>query len=307
MRRAEQLVAHVRRATENERSGTADGISDEEFLEYLNQGQELIQQAIIRVHRTAFAKEAEIEASGTEYVDLPSDCFGRQRVIAVHYSPTGSREDAYRLEQRRVAERYTIEGFPKGYIPLKSKILVNPYPADGAFFVTYDPALPRIDKRRATVASRTVNSGVLSALTLSTSAPFDQDDYSLDDYLCVIDLDGTIKAAGIPFTAVSAGGVVTIQGTTHTLSGGESIAVSDNVVIGKYSSSHSQLPDICEKFLLSYCERRILQRDQSGARAEMNEDEKSQLQDIVATYIEISGDVEDIPVLENGYWMDDLY
>lgn len=307
MRRAEQLVAHVRRATENERSGTADGISDEEFLEYLNQGQELVQQAIVREHRTAFAKETTLNASGVESLTLPADCFGRHRILSLEFSPSGVADDYYRLEERRLPERYTLIGHPKAYTPVKTSVLVAPYPLTGTYRLVYDPVLPRIDKRRTTVASRTITSGALTALTLATAAPFNVNDYTLDDFLCVIALDGTIKTAAIPFTAVSAGGVVTIEGGSYTLAAGETFAVGDNVVIGRYSSSHSQLPDLCEKFLLSYCERRILQRDESGARGEMNEDEKAQMAEIVLTFAEISGDIEDIPVISNGYWMDDFY
>jgi hypothetical protein len=308
MRRAEQLIAHVRRATENERAGTADGVSDEEFLEYLNQGQELLQQAIVRAHRTALAKEsAAIPASGTEYIDLPSDCFGRQRVFSVFYSSSGERRDAYKLDERRVSERRTCSGSPSTYIPLKDQIIVNPYPAGGSFFVTYDPVMPRIEKRRSLVASATVTAGNLTALTLTTTSPFSQADFDLFDELTLVDSSSAVLAAGIPFTAVSALGVVSIRGGSHTLSSGETVPVGAHVLLGPYSSSVSLMPDLCEKFFLSYCERRILQRDESAARADMSQDEMNQLQEIVATFVEISGDVEDIPVFDNGYFTDDYY
>lgn len=307
MRRVEQLIMQVRRATENTRIGTQDGISDEEFIQYLNDGQELCSSAIIQVHRTAFSKEKVFAAPGTESYTLPFDIWAKQRVLSVEYSPDGQVEHYYTLDQARIIERYSRIGNPSQYILFNNKLLLNAYPRTGSFRITYDPMLPRLDKRRTTVGAITFSATAVTALTLSTSAPFTASDYSLFDQLSIVGADGTVKMSGLPFTAVNAGtGVVSILNTTFTFATGETGAIGDYICLGVNATTTSSLPDQCEKFLLAYAQRRIMDRDSSTDRVTMTEDEQNMLADIVGAFADSAGDMDDI-VVKNYDYFDDIY
>ena len=63
-------------------------------------------------------------------------------------------------------------------------------------------------------------------------------------------------------------GVVTVT-SGFTFQTGETISQGDYALRGKYSSTNSQLPDVCEKYLLEYCNMRIFMRDSSTDQAEV--------------------------------------
>ncbi len=306
MRRVEQLITQVRRATENSRIGTADGISDEEFIQYLNDAQELCASAIIQVHRTAFSKQKIFTAPGTEAYTLPFDIWARQRVLSVEYSQDGSVDHYYTLDQARIVERYSRVGRPTQYILFNNTLLLNAYPSSGSFRITYDPKLPSLDKRRATVDAITLSSTQLTALSLAITTPFVAADYDLFDQLSIVGANGTVKMSQIAYTAVSAvNGNVTLLANV-TFGAGETGATGDYVCLGPNATTTSQLPDECEKFLLAYCSRRILDRDSSTDRATMSEDEQTMLGDIVGAFADSAGDMDEI-VVKNYDYFDDIY
>ncbi len=305
MRRVEQLITQVRRATENVRVGTTDGLSDEEFIQYLNDAQELCESNIRRVYAKAFVKEKTWSATGAEQVTLPSDIWARQAVISLEWSPTGLAKDYYHLKKRTVRERFTMTGSPSQYVLYNNSILIDCYPATGTFRLIYQMKLPRLDKRRGTVASRTLTATACTALTITPSGLFVQGDYDLYPTISVVDNFGVVLMSGIAYSAVSAAGVLTLEGSSFTFASGETAPVGSYVVLGTNSSPTSSLSDECEKFLLAYCQRRILDRDSSDDRMTISEDEKAMLADIAETFAEISGDIDEIPTFNNDYFNDD--
>lgn len=301
MRRAELLLKQVQRATENERVGTNDGISLEEYYQYFNDAQKIIQREILKVNNKAFRTSTTWSADGTEDYDLPFDYFARNQVATLEYSESGNAEHYRRLEQVTQLERFSDVGRPSQYIMQGKTILVNAYPSSGSFRLTYAQRLPDVDERRATVASRTLSgSFALTALALSG---YTDADYLLADHLCVCDFNGVIKARGIPYTGVTTG-VVTIQGSSYTLpTGYTTLPVGDYVTLGAYSSTHFQLDDSCEDFLLAYCQKRILNRDASLDANDITSDMMQMLQGIVDVYSD-DADVNEVPVTNYDYFTD---
>ncbi len=49
-----------------------------------------------------------------------------------------------------------------------------------------------------------------------------------------------------------------------TFDTGETIAVGDFIVLGKRTTTHSSLPDVCERYLIEYTNLRLLARDSSN-------------------------------------------
>lgn len=305
MRRVEQLITQVRRATENTRVGETDGISDEEFVQCFNDCQELTQTAIVKVHRKAFVRDWEFTAPGVEYKEFPSDMLATHLVHSVEYSPSGNAADYRRLEPGHLIERQSVAGSPAFWMQLGSKLLVNPYPSSGSFRVVIDRKIRRLDKRRGTVASKTQGATYLTALTITPSGLFVQADYDLFDEISLVNARGVVQMSGIPFTAVSASGVVTIYGASgFAFASGELATVGDYVCLGTNASPTSELPEIAEKLLLMYCSRRILNRDSSDDAREFKADELEMLADITDLYAELSADADIPPVMDNGFFDD---
>lgn len=300
MRRAELLIKQIQRATENERVGANDGISLEEYYQYLTDGQRFIQQAIIAAGSRRFRTYTTWSADGLETKALPFDVLSPEAVVTLEYSSSGLERDYCKLERRTQLERWSDTGVPFQYILEGTDLKINAYPATGSFRLVYNRRLPRLDKRRGTVASRTLTTLALTALTITPSGAFVQADYDLFDHICVVGWDGTVKMRAIPYTAVSAAGVLTIQGTTYNAPTGSTAPVGDYVTLGEYATTHPQVDDQCESVLLLYGEKRILMRDASddviGREAEM----QTLLMRLVDGYT--SEDVEEIPITNTGDW-----
>ncbi len=304
MRRAQLLIPQVQRATENERVGTNDGISLEEYYQYFTDGLRLVQRQILKVNQKAFRTSTTWSADGTETHTFPFDLMARNQTATLEYTESGSVADYRGLQKVTQLERRPIAGRPSQYIVEGNTIIVNNYPATGTFRLTYAALLPAVDKRRAAVSSHTKSSTALTALTLSTASPFTSADYDLYDYLCIVAWDGTINMRSIPYTAVnSSTGVVTIQGSSYTFPTGSTLTNGDYVTLGKYSSSHIQLEDQAEDFMIAYCSKRILNRDASLDAAELTADMQGMLQDIVDLYSD-DGDVDQVPVTNWNYFGD---
>jgi hypothetical protein len=306
MRRTEQLLTQIRRQTENQRAGVTDGISDEEFIQYLNDGQDDLLSSILAVNARAFSKIALKDlVRGQSNIALPSDVFLNSRIVLVEFSHSGLTKDFVPLKKNVTAEKRHYEGYPATYIIQGNELIISPTPdrsISNAIRITYDPLLPKLDKRRCAVSSVTISAGSITALSLSTAAPFSVGDYSLFDHICVLNIYGTIKVKGIHVTSVSAGGVVTLTGSSHVLGTGETAANGDYIVLGENASTHSQLPDDCERYLLAYGAMRIFARDSSsdlGDQLGILNDMKTT---IVSNFADSSGDVDEIPVMDYSYY-----
>jgi hypothetical protein len=305
MRRSSLLIKQIQRATENERVGLGanDGISLEEYYQYLTDGARMLQRQIVALGSTRFRAAYIVSVSGSESYSMPTDMLHPGRVVTLEYSSTGDAADYRRLDRVSQLERYSQTGSPFQYILQGKTFLVNAYPSSGTFRLTYDQAVPTVDKRRGTVSAKTTASGALTALTLAgyTSADFD-----LYDALTIIDFYGNVKMRGVPYTSVNSGtGVVAIQGSSYTYPDGSTIAVGDYFALGEYASSHPLIDDHLEGILILYCVKRILIRDSSDD-AVMNDAEfKALLVDALDTYAD-EPDVQEAPVTNHAYF-DDLW
>lgn len=301
VRRSELLEKQIRRASENERVGSADGISSEEVYQYLTDGLWFLQRKIVLANTEAFRAPYEFSASGVEAYDLPPDILVLNATVTLEYSSSGQAEDYRRLQKVQTKERLTEQGCPARYLLQGSQILVNRYPLTGTFRLTYNRVLPRVDKRRATVSSHTKSTTALTALTLTG---FTAADYALSDHLTVVDFDGNVRMRGIPYTAVNSGtGVVSIYNSSYTFPAGSMLSNGDYVCLGAYSSSHPLIELLAESFLVTYGTRRMLKRDSSVDAADIAEELEPMWADVVALY-GATDEVEDAPVLQTDYFGD---
>lgn len=305
MRSINKLLKQIRRQTENEEfDSDAIGISEDEIIQYINDAQYNLQALIVSRHPRAFVNEVIIPVvSGQEVYALPTDCFLGNKVHNVEYSPTGSDEDYYPLEQETIKSRVSgVDGAPTKYIRLSGKILLAPQPASGGTLrINYIQRLKELDKRQAKITS---------AATVSSSNTFDliTDQYlpSLDslkdeEYICIVDKNGHNVVKNIEIDSFS-GSTITCK--AHTLATGESASIDANsyIVTGLDTTSHSSLDISIERYLIAYASFKVLKRDSSIDSAEAAQELSAMAQEIVNSYALISDDIEFIPQLNS--WED---
>ena len=177
---------------------------------------------------------------------MPSDIFLDNSLYKVELNLGSS---VYQpLKRLDLAERDTVFG----YIIFNKKICVSPVQKVGitdGLRVTYAKKLPKLDIRRGTVASFISGTSV----TVTNYAGLLVTD-NQEDYFCVVGRDGIIKASGLNLNSFAAG----VISTDSTITG---IAVGDFVVLGKMTTTNSELADSCERYLTEYCNFRFSIRD----------------------------------------------
>ena len=121
---------------------------------------------------------------------------------------------------------------------------------------------------------------------------------SLDssDFFCVVDKNGVIKQAGLEMQSVTALGVI----TTNSITG---ITAGDYVISGKYATSHCQLPDECEKYLIIALERLIQYRQSSSDISVSQLFSSEELETIKEVFADNSYDDAKPPVTEWQEWL----
>jgi hypothetical protein len=156
-----------------------------------------------------------------------------------------------------------------------------------------------MDVRRGIVTDVTSTSGVISNLVVdadSGTVPFDISDFEEFDRISVVDADGVQQARNIPLDSVNSNGTLTVR-SGFTLQTGETIAVGNYVILGENSTTHLQLPQTCEKYLIEYATWKMFMRDSSTDSGEQAGVVSALEADIVDAFAEISGDVDRIPII----------
>lgn len=300
MRSVDRLIEQVRKQTENEEFSDFTGISDQEFIQYLNDAQYNLQAAIVQQHPRVFIEETVINiVSGQEKYDLPSDCLLGNKVYNVEYSSSGDQEDYYTLDQDTLKYRSQgADGYPVKYIRLSGKLLLSPTPQQGGKLrINYVKRLRELDKRQAlTSTTFSVSSNSFTIALNGEEFATEVDMLKKHDYICIVDKEGRSLVKNIEISNVSYDDITCVG---HTLEEGESaeIPAGSYIVGGKDTTTHSELDISVERYLLAYCAWKILKRDSSVDSTEASQELEMMLKEIVKSYAFISDDVQYIPDL----------
>ena len=310
-RLVDYLISDVRVQTENEDFSDSIGIGDDEVLRYINEAQQRIQARIYATYKNVFTEEKveSIVADQEEY-SLPADAFTGNAVSQVEFKSDSDEKNYYPLELRSIKNRSVVSGHPDIYFRKNKKILISPVPetSNGSLRISYAKAVNKLDKRRGSVASVTDSGTQITAITLEVSTDsVDTDAVAKDNFLCVVDRAGNIKMKNIEYDSISGTtGVVTLT-SNHTYESGESIAVGDYIVVGKYTSTHSELPDHVERYLMAYAAWKLLKRDSSADYSEQESELGQMESEIVDTFAGIDDDVYQIPEINEDEMWFELY
>jgi hypothetical protein len=308
LKRANFLILQARRMTNNETFSSEEGIGNEELLAYLNNGQDRLFRRIVAVHPKLFIKEKTISAvMNQESYNLPDDVLHWNAITSIEYSYTGLDRDYSPLRKGTITDRSPdSEGVPSRYIMRSGKFLASPIPNNsaGSFRVSYVRRIQKLDLRRGrvlTVTLDTTNKQV-TALTLDVGQiDYDFEKIQENDYLCVVDRNGEIQMADVLFDSLDEDtGAITVS-SDFVYQTGETIAVGDYIVLGKNTSTHSELSDDCDGYLEEYVSKKINHRDSSDDFAVSDKELKGMEDDIVDSFSEVEQDVTFIPEINEDY------
>jgi len=306
MRYVSYLIDDVRQSTENEDFSDTIGIKDYEFLRFLNDGQYRIQNLIVQQHPAVFLTEYTTSVvGGQEAYTLPNKIYMGNKVTQVEYSSNSSGVNYFNpLKPGMLFERRSGNsgyGDPAKYIRKSGQILLLPVPqsSTGQLRITYVHRLPKLDLRRGSVASVTLDSATstITALSLNVSTDsVDGTELAKWTRISIVDEEGNVQMSNIKITGVDAStGVVTVD-SAFTYESGEAITAGDYIVGGDYSTTHVQLDAMVERYLIAYATLKILQRDSNIADLQSQQNILLAMEDeIVSAYKEVSDDIVEIP------------
>lgn len=268
MRYIDSLITESRTDTNNTDFSSTSGINTEDFVRYLNFGQERLQSLILQQNPLTFQKEIVINvvAGQREYV-IPDNVFMGERIVNVEYTSTGDDRNYFKITELGLSFRTNYpSNYASHYIRRNGAIILQPEPltSQAKLRVTYERQLDKLDLRRGTISAVSLAGSVVSSITVNIATVSTDSSGLLTkaEYICINNKNGGVLAYGIPINGYNvATGAITIDGGSFTLQSGESIPVGSYVTVGQYSTTHSKLKDICERYLICYCNWKIAGRD----------------------------------------------
>lgn len=304
MRHVGELITVIREQTDNRNYGDAEGISQEEFVELLNDAQtNIFLRILAEVPDTSIfdASEDSSLIEGTRAYGTSARWGIKNAIRFVEYSPTGSEIDFYFLEPRSIKELTRYQSmYPSCYTVQNGFVLISPVPssAQGTLRITYVKRPDRLDLRRGKVDATT---GTYSTIVLETSPSPDEkltDSENLPYYVCTSDAFGTVTFQNALVTAYDA---ATLTMTVTATSASGTISEGDWVTFGSYTATHSTLPEEFERYLIAYTTVEILKRDSSKDAGDWN----AKLRDIEQNLISLAQnsirEQKEIPITNDFY------
>jgi len=300
MRSLDALIALARQRTNNTDYGLRSGVPQNLAAQFANDAQDHLQSVIVSEHPQEFTTDIEIPVvSGQETYSISDNVFAGGKLINIWYSPTGQQRDYYRLKPRTMLERQQQEGNdPLFYIRASGLVYLNPIPRNsaGKIKVAYYRELDNLDIVRGRVDSA---SG--SAIVYSSPPANSPDDLTTaTEYICVSDKFGNVMLRNVVVDNVAGATITSVDALTTYLVGSYVLAdtVGGYITIGKYSTTHSKMPEFCERYLLTYLQKRLLNKQSSNNSLVEDDELKSIEADILLSFGQPTEDVYEIPILD---------
>jgi hypothetical protein len=178
----------------------------------------------------------------------------------------------------------------------------------GTIRVTYERDLDDLDIPRGVVSSVTTGTAVsFVALVLDTTAdPYESTSpgWSTQQYCCVVSPYGLRKAYNIPIGSyVTATNTINPTASLFTYTANDSeVLAGDVAVFNQYTTTFSQLPDSCERYLVHYAAMELFHRDSSEDFKKEQEIVENIEIDILKALSSQTSEVQFIPQLDRYEW-----
>lgn len=305
MKSVERLIQRIRRETRNENNSNtvaSDSLSDEEFIDALNDAQERLQSLISGVYSVFFERQVTIPVVNgqSEYV-IDDNVYLGNRIVEIKYTATNDERDFYELENRDIKEIDHREGLPCAYVRTAKTVILYPVPnrSNSKMKVTYEKTLPKLDKKRGVIASGTQSVGVIN-IVITTPDSFLEDIF-IGEKVTIVNEDGEVTANKLKVTGYNSG-TKTLSFEEQDYTFGTEIQVGYSVLLGGDSVNVSELPDICERYLIAYGMWQILNRDDLKLAGRAKERVGLIEDDIINSFAEESRDVKYIPIYNKEFY-----
>lgn len=309
MRYVGDLIVDSRTDTNNSDYSATNGIQDADFLRYLNYGQENLQSIILRKAPNTFQSQQTISiVANQEAYQIQDNVYFGERIVNVEYSLDGSALNYRKLRALSISERNDYpQAHPNGYIRRSGEILLRPprNVSQGTLRVTYERQLDKLDVRRAQVNGTPSTSLIdLNSATFGSPSAENEALFVYQQYICLCDFYGNpILYNGVISSYNPGTNILTLDFNVVTyLVAGKTLADCNEayLTLGKWTNTHSQLKDPCERYLIAYSNWKILGRD--AATMEKSKSFKDELNliltDISDAYEEADKDEHEIQVTD---------
>ena len=303
MRYVGELITDCRSDTGNNDYSATNGIPQSDFLRFLNWGQERLQGIVLATNPDVFQVDLIVPIVADQQAYTVNDnVYLGERIVNVEYSPTGDVKDYYKIYEEGISYRNTYPGqYPVSYHRNSGQIWLKPPSTQGSLRVRFERQLDALDLRRGQVNGTPV--GAVIDLTVG-SGPTVEDEALLipNQYICISDAFGTVMLYnGVILSYVAVGDVLTLVADVDTyLVDGFTLADLANgyLTIGKWTTTHSKFPNLCERYLMAYCNWKIFGRDAATAgKRDVFEKELTGIEDeIVRSYQEPDKDEDEIQI-----------
>jgi len=315
MRRVDALITAARTVSRN--AANADGtfaITDNEILQYLNDAQDRMQNLISTQKNVAkiFDTQAIITlVANQEAYTIPDRLLLNKQIDAVEFSATGLLSDYVRIRKLNFFNRDTNTGnYPIGYFKRGGQIFLQPTPAiaGGTLRVTYERDLDDLDIPRAVVSTVTGGTATqFETLTFSTLANTHESTtpgWNNIQYFSIVNADGVRRCSNILSASYDAGtNIITPNPTPFIFTASDTTpAVNDVAVFNKYTTTFSQLPDACERYLVHYAAAELFHRDSSNDYGKQSGVVEKMEIDILKALSAQTSEVQYVPMMDEYEW-----
>jgi len=313
MRSSVDLITAARNLSRN--SANPDNtyaVTDAEILQYLNDGQDRIQNLISATKNIAkifvFEKIIPIVAGQAEY-SVPDRVLLNKQIEYVEFSATGQTQDYIRLEKLNFFNRDTYPStYPMGYFKRGNQILIQPTPSStqGSLRINFEREVYDLDVIRTQVKT---DPGATTALAIDavggvliTSAS--ESMLTLGTRVCVTKADGTPLLVNGVVASYAAKSITLAAAASTYLVGTATTAdlVGQYLTIGSYTTPFSQLPDNCERYLIHYAVAELFHRDSSNDYSKEATIVATIESDIVDAMAAQTGEIQFTPQISRYEW-----
>jgi hypothetical protein len=285
MRRLEYLITQVRNSTDNK---DTNGVSNSEIVGYFNDAQRYITTLIFKNNPYAdlFKTQLEVPADSTGVYSLPSDCYSVNSIsmVEARFAETSNNKGYSRIKPISESEFSYIFG----YITRDNKVLIsgqNDVAQLLSIRITYFRQLKTLDIRRGTI-------GVVVPNTSVAVTSLDTEIFTMDDQFSTVDAWGSQIVSGIYSASTSS--PLAVANTTGILAG-------QFLVSGTNSCNKSELPDVCEAYLLDYVKQRIYTRNNYEDASKQMFFTEQQKAEIISIFSKNKKDDDTIPVVDIAF------
>lgn len=273
MRTIDDIITRVRRETRNldtNTSSSGSSIADAEFVDALQDAQELCQELIASVYSKIFetTKEYNVTANDETYT-LPDDILLGTRIGSVEFAYDTNKKNYYNLHPVDIRERYSSNSYnyrAQNYIRSSNQIILTPIPSGaGLLRITYERKLPILNKYFALGSSRNLVDPTLTLTVDSATINTDVNAPAIGDTVNIVKQStGEMIAQDGEVTGVSTYTyTIDLTNATYVAATVSGTDADDMALMNKGETNICELPDSCEKFLSAYAVLLIFERDAS--------------------------------------------